>query len=250
VTVRILRNYSYVLAGSACLGLAAANGARGHGPLIAATVAGGVLGGAFASEPVVRVVLIAVALVFAGWWWGSARLDALDSSVLLPRVGESAPGLAVVTGPARASSFQLRVPATLRRFGTTLLDEPVLLELPLGRSPPQGARLELDAYLQLPRPASDGFDERTWLRRHGVHVVLQVDEWRQVGHRGGLGGLADRLHARLARSIAPGLTGERRAVLEGIVLGDDAALPDGLRRDFRASGLYHLLRVDCLAGQR
>src|SRR5207247_3939937 len=36
---------------------------------------------------------------------------------------------------------------------------------------------------------------------------------------------------------------ERRAVLEGIVLGDDAALSDGLRRDFRASGLYHILAV-------
>src|SRR5439155_17514163 len=29
----------------------------------------------------------------------------------------------------------------------------------------------------------------------------------------------------------------------GIVLGDDAALSDRLRRDFRASGLYHLLAV-------
>ena len=42
-----------------------------------------------------------------------------------------------------------------------------------------------------------------------------VDDWRQVGHRGGLGGVADRLRARLARSIAPGLAGERRAVVEG-----------------------------------
>ena len=45
------------------------------------------------------------------------------------------------------------------------------------------------------------------------------------------------------RSIAPGLTGERRAVLEGIVLGDGAALSPGLRQDFQASGLYHLLAV-------
>src|SRR5439155_21601600 len=53
----------------------------------------------------------------------------------------------------------------------------------------------------------------------------------------------DRLRTRLASSIAPGVPGERRAVLEGIVLGDDAALSDGLRQDFRASGLYHLLAV-------
>src|SRR5207237_946910 len=36
---------------------------------------------------------------------------------------------------------------------------------------------------------------------------------------------------------------ERRGIVEGVVLGDDAGLSDGLRRDFRASGLYHLLAV-------
>ena len=73
--------------------------------------------------------------------------------------------------------------------------------------------------------------------------MLRVDEWTQVGRRGGLGGVADRLRAWLGRSIAPGLAGERRAVLEGIVLGDDAELSPGLRQDFQASGLYHLLAV-------
>jgi competence protein ComEC len=51
------------------------------------------------------------------------------------------------------------------------------------------------------------------------------------------------LRGDLARSIAARLTGERRAVLEGIVLGDDEALTDETRDDFRASGLYHLLAV-------
>jgi competence protein ComEC len=97
--------------------------------------------------------------------------------------------------------------------------------------------------VRLPRGPDHGFDERTWLRRHGVHVVLHVDEWKLVGTRGGLGGLADGLRRRLAHAIAPGLAGERRAVLEGIVLGDDAALSDSLRDDFRAAGLYHLLAV-------
>jgi competence protein ComEC len=32
-------------------------------------------------------------------------------------------------------------------------------------------------------------------------------------------------------------------VIEGVVLGEDEGLPDGLRQDFRASGLYHLLAV-------
>src|SRR5439155_23982736 len=47
----------------------------------------------------------------------------------------------------------------------------------------------------------------------------------------------------LRRASAPGLTGERRAVLEGVVLGDDAGLGEGLKTSFRRSGLYHLLAV-------
>jgi len=73
--------------------------------------------------------------------------------------------------------------------------------------------------------------------------VLHVDEWRQVGWRGGLGRASDILRSRLGGSIAPGLGGERRALVEGVVLGDDTGLSTTLRERFRASGLYHLLAV-------
>jgi competence protein ComEC len=43
--------------------------------------------------------------------------------------------------------------------------------------------------------------------------------------------------------MAPGVRGERRAVIAGIVLGEDEGLSDELRTRFRASGLYHLLAV-------
>jgi competence protein ComEC len=39
------------------------------------------------------------------------------------------------------------------------------------------------------------------------------------------------------------LRGERAAVVEGVVLGDESGLSDGLRQRFRAAGLYHLLAV-------
>jgi competence protein ComEC len=119
----------------------------------------------------------------------------------------------------------------------------VLLELRSGRSPPQGAALSVLAVVKRPRGPDDGFDERTWLRRRGVHVVLDVDEWHVVGHRRGLGGLADAVRRRLRRSIAAGLRGERAAVVEGVVLGEDSGLSEGLRQRFRAAGLYHLLAV-------
>jgi competence protein ComEC len=243
VTVRLLRRYPYVLAGAACLGLASANAVRGRGVALVVVAVAAVALAALPLELQARVALLALGLVLAGWWWGSARLDALDASVLLRHVGQADRALLEVTGPARRSAFQLRVPATMLRFGSLGVREPVLLELPPGRAPPQGARLVLRARLTLPRPASNGFDERTWLRRHGVHVVVTARNWQAVGRRGGLGGYADRVRAWLAGSIAPGLGGERRAVLEGIVLGEDEGLSDGLRTSFRASGLYHLLAV-------
>src|SRR5207248_3847056 len=76
-----------------------------------------------------------------------------------------------------------------------------------------------------------------------VHVVLRVDAWHVVGRRGGIGGVADRLRRWLRTSAAPGLTGERRALVNGVLLGDDTGLSDGLKQAFRRSGLYHLLAV-------
>ena len=171
------------------------------------------------------------------------RLEALEGSVLAPEIGRSAAVTAVVTGPVRRSTFALRVPAEVRRFDERVLRERVLLELPLGRSPPQGAILELRATVAAPRGPEDGFDERGWLARRGVHVVLHGRDWRIVGRRGGIGGVSDRLRAHVARAIAPALEGERHAVLAGIVLGEDEGLTDALRDDFKASGLYHLLAV-------
>ena len=151
--------------------------------------------------------------------------------------------LVAVTGPARHSRYDLRVPAQVRRLRDVALHEPVLLKLPPGRSPPQGALLDLIGEITAPRGPENGFDERTYLRRHGVHVVVKASRWQIVGHRGGVAGIADRLRAYLARSMAPGLHGERRAVIAGILLGEDEGLSDNLRTRFRASGLYHLLAV-------
>jgi len=228
-------------AAALCLGLAAANLVRG--PALVALGAAAVVSALVvaANAPPQAVLVLVLALV--GWWWGSARLAALDRSELLGRVDTSERALLTVTAPARRSRFDLRVFADVRRFGRLRLREAVLLELPLGRSPPQGAIIETVATVRRPRPAKNGFDETTWLRRRGVHVVVRADRWRLVGRRGGLGGIGDRLRAGLAGSIAPGLEGDRRGIVEGVVLGDEQSLPLGLRQDFRASGLYHLLAV-------
>ena len=140
----------------------------------------------------------------------------------------------------------MRVRALVLRWGATRPREPVLLELPSGRAPPQGSRLSLVGVLKLPRGQSHGFDEATWLRRQGIHVVLRVKEWRIVGRRAGVGGIGDRLQRWLAGDSAFGLRGARRAVVEAVVLGRAQGLDDTLLARFRASGLYHCLAVDGL----
>ena len=238
----LLRWSPHGLAASLCGGLAVATVVRAGWTVVAA-VAVALAAGAVLADGRPRFACLAVALALAGVWWGSVRLAALDRSVLTAHVGEIFRVQAVVTGPARRSLFQIRVPAQVRRLDRERLREAVLLELPRGRSPPQGAVIETIATIERPRPPEDGFDEAGYLRRRGVHVVLAGGSWRQVGRRGGIPSLADSLRAYMARTLAPGLGGERRAVLAGVVLGEDEGLSNELRDSFRASGLYHLLAV-------
>jgi competence protein ComEC len=227
---------------AACLGLALANWLRA--PLVGVAVLSLAVPSVALLDRRARSVALALACAAGGLWWGALRLEALDRSVLAPRIDTSAEAVVTVTGPARRSLFNQRVPAEVQRLDGEPLRERTLLELPLGRSPPQGALLELRVRIRAPRPADDGFDERRWLARRGVHAVLRGGEdWRVVGRRSGLAGVGDRLRARLERTIATGLRGERRAVVAGIVLGDDEGLSEALQDDFRASGLYHLLAV-------
>ena len=219
---------SYVLAGALVAGLAAPAAVR------------------FPAVPAVVAVLcvcalaprcaLACLLALAGWWWGSVRLHELDSSRLATLVGSGGIAIVDVKEPPRIGRFDVRETAVVRRWDGRPLHESVLLELARTRAPPpQGARLRVIGTLRVPPDY-----ERTWLRRHGVHVVLRASTVRVLRLRGGV---ADRLHAWLARASVPGVTGERRAVIEGVVLGEDGGLSDSLKQRFRASGLYHLLAV-------
>ena len=243
MTVLLDRYATHLLAASLCAALALAAVVRISSPAVLAASLGAALASAAVLERRGRLVLLAFALAAGGLWWGSVRLDALDRSVLEPRIGEAGRALLEVTGPARRTPYRLRVTARMLSFRSLALRESVLLELPPGRAPPQGALIVSPVELREPRGPSDGFDERTLLRRRGVHVVVRGREWRLVGRRGGLPGFADSVRHRLVGSIAPGLTGERRAVLAGLVLGEDEGLSESLGDDFRASGLYHLLAV-------
>jgi competence protein ComEC len=232
--------------GAVCLGCALANVGR-PAPVetLAVAVVLGLLGVA-ASDPRFRLAVVASAVVVAAWGWGSVRLARLDRTVLAPRIGTAEMAVVEVEEPPRSGEFDQRMRGLVLRWGDQRVHEPVWLELPLGRSPPEGARLRLLGELRAPPGPSNGFDEATWLRRQGIHAILRGESWRIVGRRGGISGLGDRVGRWLSGDTAPGLKGERHDVIEAIVLGRSSEVDDRLLDDFRATGLYHCLAVDGL----
>ena len=227
-----------------CSGLAAGNWVRISEAFVLTAACGSFVVALSAADEKRRLVAIATALVLVGLAWGALRAEALERSALAARIGDAGSARAVVTGPGRSTPFSLRLPVEVHAFAGLALRERAVLELHSGRAPPRGAVLEIvRARLVAPRGPETGFDERAWLARRGIHVVLRADTARIVGRRGGIGGVADRMRAHVERTLAEGADGERLALLRGFVLGDDDGLSDELQHAFRASGLAHMTAV-------
>lgn len=231
-----------LLVAAACLGIAAANWIAVSLVVTGVAVAGG-LALVAALDGVARLAAVAALVAVLGLGWGSLRMEALAGSSLVAEVGEVGRAELVTVAPARTSQYAIRVLAEVRSFRSERLRERALLVLPLGRSPPRGALLEATVRIAEPRAERSGFDERAWLARQAAHVVLHASSWREVGRRGGIGGLGDRLRERVEHAVGRGTDGVRRGVVLGVVLGEDEGLPREVQDDFRASGLYHLLAV-------
>jgi competence protein ComEC len=91
---------------------------------------------------------------------------------------------------------------------------------------------------------SGSFDFAGYLRRRGIAGELLLDRARATGRRrGGLAGLLDRMRARAERGVAAGMPPREGALARGMVLGQDERIAQGVREDFRESGLAHLLAV-------
>jgi competence protein ComEC len=202
-------------------------GPRAPAAVLVAAVALPLLG----SRTAVRIV-IAVA-VLAGALIGQARMHAVDATQLGPRVGHAVAERVVLLEAPRARAFGARV-ATVNLDG-----ERVLLRAGRGvRWPTERVGAELSVRGGLERlPEFESF-----LRARGVHAQLRADELAATGRvRGGIAGVVDAIRARAQAALQTGLTRPQGALLRGMVLGDDAALSDPVRDEFRASGLSHLV---------
>lgn len=82
----------------------------------------------------------------------------------------------------------------------------------------------------------------SWAERRGAGAAIEADVVRATGRRrGGLLGAVDRARARAEAALTARLPRREGALLRGMVLGQDEAVAQDVRDDFRVAGLSHVL---------
>jgi len=225
-----------------CVGLALAGAPRAA--VVLAAGAGLLVLGALRAPAVGAVV---AAAVVAGAGVGAARIEHVDRSMLATRAPGALEARAILVERPRPTRFGSR--ATLEVAAGAATGERLVAyadrEL---RWPPEagpGTEVVAEGSLRIPRSKPGDFDWPAYLRRHGIAVELRLDRMRPTGRRrGGLAGAIDAARRRAERAIEAGLEPEQEALARGMVLGQDEAVVEPVREDFRRSGLAHIL-TDC-----
>jgi competence protein ComEC len=162
------------------------------------------------------------------------HLQSLADDPLAGQIDREVHGRAVVTGAVAIGQWDQR--AIARFQGADVL-------LRVADELETGEVLAVDGHLRAPHgPTADGFDERQWLARQGVHEILRARSIELIGRRAGVWGAIDSIR-RSARAALHVSGGNGEAVADGVVLGGDDGLSPDARDAFRASGLGHLLAV-------
>ena len=182
------------------------------------------------------VTLLCLAAVLAGAAWSAVRIADLQRSPAGMSAGQHIEALATAHGTVRSGLYGNSVLATVRGQRVDLRTTVAVQT---------GDLIDVAGRLARPRGPREpgGFDEREWLGRRGVHLVLRASDARIVGRRGGLSGVVDGLRRSALDALARGGGGDPGAIAAGVVLGADATLSVAARDAFRASGLAHLLAV-------
>jgi competence protein ComEC len=174
-----------------------------------------------------------IAALLAGSVVAQTRLATLDRTAL-PVPGD-VDGRATLLEHPRTRAFGTRVAAARLRGERVLVKASAHVPWPAAARAP-GAMVRIDGRLAALR-ASDGYE-----RLRGTHALLLASHIRATGaQRGGLLGALDGVRARTERALTAGVPAPQGALARGMVLGQDGALPDDVREDFRRTGLAHLV---------
>jgi len=193
--------------------------------------------------PALLVALAGSFLLAVGW--GAVHEHRVQGAV----VARVAPGEVTVEGILRtdpAAEFDgwsaiLDVRSVTWDGGSAAVRETVWLT---GRDqPPNAVRGDLVRVAGSVRPVEDeGFAE--FLLRRGISAELGVDQAERLGPAPSAPvRWAQSFRALAGRSILSSFPPREAGLLLGLALGDDSRLDPALERDFRATGLSHLLVV-------
>lgn len=186
----------------------------------------------------IELALLCCLVVFSAGLIAEARLRVLDTTELSTLLGDSVSLKVEVGEPFRSKAdggraARVKIGSGRGKGETLLAAVAPEVWLPQVRV---GEVLALRGRLRTFRPYE------SYHRVHNVHAVLEVASVHATGkHRGGLAGGVDRVREAAERVLTTGLGKEESALLKGMVLGQDAALSDSTREEFRRSGLAHLV---------
>jgi competence protein ComEC len=188
--------------------------------------------------PVVRrpaaALALAVALLGAAWA-AQARTVSLERTRLAASFGQSVTGEATVLAPLRADAYGGQ------RGLVRWRGEPVLLRVPSWMV--SGGDVDIDGLRVGDIVAVRGRLRPPDLAGQAMHAhaTLRATELRATGRRrGGALGVVDGVRRRAEHVLDGHLPQAEAALLRGMVLGDDAAMPEDLRDAFKAASLTHL----------
>ena len=153
----------------------------------------------------------------------------------------------VINEPAqrdRLANLQLAVDAVQTAASWTPMRGLVLVRVPSYSTYKYGDLIEVQGRLATP---SDGFNSsyRAYLARQGIHSVLGYPRIELLARDKGsrLPALLYGLKRRSQRVLAAILPEPEAALLSGILLGSDEAIPAGLMDQFRAAGVAHIIVI-------
>ncbi|HSL12597.1 MAG TPA: DNA internalization-related competence protein ComEC/Rec2 [Actinomycetota bacterium] len=189
--------------------------------------------------------LVAVGVLFIGTAWAGLAEHRLSGSFLSDLSGQRATLEATIREEPRPTALGWRAVVDVRR--ATWRDGAVAVRERLwiagDEAPPRivrGDLVRIDARLEVPE--DPGF--RDAINAKGIAATARVDELERLGPSPNPFVRATQVVREvIGRSIASVFPEREAGLLLGLALGDDSQLDPGTERDFKATGLTHLLVV-------